>query len=123
MNLRKLILPFFGRPDGLDLDFDKVGARPDARIHAASGDQLGLGELVGREDFKDGDEVLVRKLVRLTVEQAADVAFREAAPPGQFALVAPSARQFAPTGVGERRACAWTAGRGLWSALARTRNG
>ena len=91
MDLRKLHFAFLGRAGDFHFDFDQVGARrasgTSLGVHAAGGNQLGLGELVSGEDFQEGDEVLVRKLVGFSVEQAADVTLGEAAPPGEFALV------------------------------------
>ena len=101
MNLRRLNLAFVGRPGALDLDFDQVGARAGARVHAARRDQLGLGERVGREGVENGGEVVVGQVVGLAAEEAADVALGEASPPGEFGLVHAAALDLALKGGAE----------------------
>jgi len=76
-----------GRCLWFNADLDEVRARSDAGIHAAGGDQFGLGDLVGGKDFEDGDEVLVGEVVRLATEQTADVALGQATRPCEFALI------------------------------------
>jgi hypothetical protein len=70
-----------------DSDFDQVGSRPDAGIHATGGNKFSLGCWICRKDFENGDKILIGELMPLCTQQAADEAFGEAAPPGKIALV------------------------------------
>jgi hypothetical protein len=91
MNLRRVGFSCVGLLGAFDFDLDEVGARrasgPGFGIHAAGRDQLGLGELVGGEDFQDGGEILIGEVMGSSAEQPTDVALGEAAPPGQVALI------------------------------------
>ena len=88
-NLLKFGFP--GRRGGRELYFDQAGAGSadggGLGVPAAGGDELGLGERVGGEDFEDGGEVLVGELVRLAAEEAADITTGQTGPPGNVALV------------------------------------
>ncbi len=73
-----------------DFDFDQVGAGcasgAGASVHAASGDDLGLGERVGGEGFQDGQEILVGDVWCFAAVQSADEAFRDAGGAGDIGL-------------------------------------
>ena len=91
MNLRKLRFSFVGLAGALDFDFDQVGAGgakgAGLGVLTTGGNQLGLGERVGGEDFEDRVEVLIGKLVGVATEQAANITTGEAASAGDVALV------------------------------------
>ena len=105
MDLRKLGFSLLGRAGDFHFDFDQVGARA-ARgtgfgIQTAGGDQLGLGQLVGGEESQDGGEVLIGEFVGFTAKQPANIAAREAGPPGDVALIEMTALGLALEGSAE----------------------
>ena len=68
-------------------DLDEFGAGADADIVAARGDEFRLGLRIGGEDFEDGDKVFIREFGGDATEQAAEVAFGDAALPSEITLV------------------------------------
>ena len=76
-----------GRVGFLDADLDQFRSRADAGIHAARGDEFGLGLRVGRKGFEQRGEIGVREFGELAAQEAADVAFGDAALFGEVALV------------------------------------
>jgi hypothetical protein len=90
-DLRKLRFAALARRGAFDFDFDQLSARPYPGIHAARGDQLGLGVGIGGKEAQDGGEVRVGEFMSLAAEQPADVAFGEAAAAGDGALIEPMA--------------------------------
>ena len=78
MNLRQFDFALLGLPGGLGLDLDKVGAGNGgsasyfAGVHAAGGDKIGLGLLVGGKYVQDGNEVLIGQVAGFAADKAAD---------------------------------------------------
>jgi hypothetical protein len=86
MNLRQFDFAVFGLAGVFYADLDKLGARTDSCVHAASGNQFGLGVFVGRESFEEGDKVVVREVGVVAAKEAADVAAGKAGLPGEVGL-------------------------------------
>jgi hypothetical protein len=81
-----------GGAAAVDPDFDQLGAGASgaghmARVHAAGGDEVGLGLGVGGEYFEGGDEVLIREVAGFATHYSADETAGQAALAADVALV------------------------------------
>src|SRR5262249_13523988 len=89
MNFRKFQFSFLCWRGVPDLDLHQVGARVASGtclcIHAAGGDDLGLG--VFAERAEQGDEVVIGDVLLFARKDAGDVAAREAGKPPDVGLL------------------------------------
>lgn len=71
----------------VDADVNEFGAGADAGVHAAGGDEFGLGLGVGGEGVEQRSEVGVGEFGELAAQEAAEVAAGDAALAGEVGLV------------------------------------
>src|SRR5512138_558277 len=98
MNLRQLDFALLGLLGGIpDMNVHKAstgdagGTGHFPNVHAAGGDEVGLGLGIGSKGIQDGDYVLIGEVAGLTTHDAADEAARQAALACDIAVVDPSA--------------------------------